>query len=109
MKTFLQAPGYDVWKAVVDRYKAPTTPSTDKDGNKLFENNLKNTNSIMNHLVDSIYVKVMHCHSVNQIWDKLQNVYERDANFQGGKHQNYRGQCEQLKMKEYEYIVVYFL
>jgi hypothetical protein len=35
MKTFLQAQGFDVWKSVVDGYKAPTTPPTDKDGKKL--------------------------------------------------------------------------
>jgi hypothetical protein len=38
MKTYVQAHGFDVWRAVVDGYKAPTTPPTDKDGKKLEEN-----------------------------------------------------------------------
>jgi hypothetical protein len=35
MTCFLQENGFDVWQALVDRYKAPSTPPTDKDGNKL--------------------------------------------------------------------------
>jgi hypothetical protein len=33
-------------------------------------------NAILSRLVDSVYVKVMHCDSAKEIWDKLQNVYE---------------------------------
>jgi hypothetical protein len=39
MKTFLQGHGFDVWKSIVDGYKAPTTPPTERDGKKLSENN----------------------------------------------------------------------
>jgi hypothetical protein len=39
MKTYIQAHGFDVWKAVVDGYTTPTTPPTDRDGKKLSENN----------------------------------------------------------------------
>jgi hypothetical protein len=66
-------------------------------------------NDILSGLVNSIYVKIMHCDSTNEIWDKLQNVYEGDEKFKGGKLQTYRGQFEQLKMKEDEAIVAYFL
>jgi hypothetical protein len=61
---------------VVDGYKAPTVPPTNKNGKKLEENNFKSKNSIMNGLVDSVYFKVMHCDSTKEIWDKLHNVYE---------------------------------
>jgi hypothetical protein len=60
-------------------------------------------------LVRSMYVKVMHCDSAKDIWDKLQNVYEGDAKVKGAKLQTYRGQFEQLKMKEDEDIATYFL
>jgi hypothetical protein len=33
MQTHLKSQGYDVWKTVVDGYKAPTTPLIDKYGN----------------------------------------------------------------------------
>jgi hypothetical protein len=39
MKTHIHALGFDVWQSVVDGYKAPTVPPTDKDVNKLEENN----------------------------------------------------------------------
>jgi hypothetical protein len=51
----------------------------------------------------------MHCDSANEIWDNPQNVYEGDAKVKGGKIQTYRGQFEQLKMKEDKDIVAYFL
>jgi hypothetical protein len=76
---------------VVVGYKALTIPPTNKDGKKLEENNLKSKNSILNGLVDSIYVKVMHCNSAKEIWDKLQNVYEGDSKVKETKLQTYRG------------------
>jgi hypothetical protein len=51
----------------------------------------------------------MHCKSTKEIWDKLQNIYEGDSKFKAAKLQNYRGQFQQLKMKEDENIVAYFL
>jgi hypothetical protein len=66
-------------------------------------------NVILSGLVDSIYVKVMHCDSANEIWDKLQNIYEGDAKFKGGKLQTYRDRFEHFKMKEVEDIAAYFL
>ena len=46
----------------------------------------------------------MHCDFAKTIWDKLNNVYEGDAKVKSAKIQTYRGQFEQLKMKEYEDI-----
>jgi hypothetical protein len=109
MKTFLQAHGFDVWKSVVDGYTTPATPPTDKDGKKLSENNSKDKGTILSSLVDSVFVKVMHCDTAKDLWDKLQNIYEGDAKVKGAKLQTYRGKFEQLKMKEDEDIATYFL
>jgi hypothetical protein len=109
MKTYVQARGFDVWKSVIDRYKELVNPPTNNDGSKLSQNNLRAKNAILNGLVDSIYVKVMHCNYAKEIWDKLQNVYDGDAKVKGAKLQTYRGQFEQLKMKEEEDIAAYFL
>jgi hypothetical protein len=109
MKTFLQAQGCDVWKAVVDGYTSPTTPPTVKDGKKLSKNNSKAKGTIMSSLVDSVFVKVMHCHSAKDIWDKLQNIYEGDAKVKGAKLEIFRATFEQLKMKEDEDIAAYLL
>ena len=42
-------------------------------------------------------------------WDKLRNIYEGDSKFKAAKIQTYRGQFEQLNMKEDENITVYFI
>jgi hypothetical protein len=60
-------------------------------------------------LGESVYTKVMHCKSAKDIWDKLQNIYEGDLKVKAAKLQTYRVQFEQLKMKEDENIVAYFL
>jgi hypothetical protein len=51
----------------------------------------------------------MCCSSVKEIWDKLHNVYEGDTKVKATKLQTYRGQFEELKMKEDENIAIYFL
>jgi hypothetical protein len=70
---------------------------------------LKATNAIVNALVDFVYVKVIHCDSTKEMWDKLQNAYEGDVKVKEAKLQTYRGKFEQFKMKEDEYIASYFL
>jgi len=106
---FLKSHGFDVWQAIMDCYKALTTPPTNKDGKKLCENNSKAMNSILSGMVSSVYVKVMHCDSVEDIWDKLQNVYEGGTKDKGTKLQIYRGKFEPLKTKEDEDIAIHFL
>jgi hypothetical protein len=63
----------------------------------------------LNGLGDSVYGKVMHFSSAKEIWDKLQNIYEGDAKVKAKKLQTYRGQFEQLMMKEDGNVATYFL
>jgi hypothetical protein len=63
----------------------------------------------LNGLSDTVFTKVSHCKSAKEIWDKLQNIYEGDTKVKEAKIQTYRGQFEQLKMKEDEDIAAYFL
>ena len=64
---FVQEQGFYVWQAVVDGYKEPTSPPTDKDGKKHSENNSKDKNVILSVLVSSVYVKVMYCDSEKDV------------------------------------------
>jgi hypothetical protein len=73
------------------------------------ENNSKDKNALFNGLNDTVSTKVTHCKSTKEIWDKLLNIYEGDTKFKEAKLQTYRGQFEQLKMKEDENIAAYFL
>ena len=109
MRVYLQAQGFDVWQAVVNGYNTPTSPPTDNNGRKLHEQNAKAMNGILSGLVESVFVKVMHCESAKEIWDKLKNIYEGDEKVKGAKLQIDRGQFEHLKMKEEESISSYLL
>jgi hypothetical protein len=51
----------------------------------------------------------MHCKSAKDIWDKLQNIYEGYSKVKATKLKTYKGQFEQLKMKEDENIAADFL
>ena len=64
---------------------------------------------LLNGLEESVFTKVSHCKSTKEIWDKILNIYEGDSKVKATKLQTYRGQFEQIKMKEYENIVAYFL
>ena len=67
MKTFLHAHGFYVWKLVVDKYIAPTTPPTYKYGNKLNEINSKAKGTILSSMYNSIFFKVMHCNTAKNL------------------------------------------
>jgi hypothetical protein len=109
MKTYIQAQGFQVWQSIVDGYTTPTVPPTNDKAVKLGENNSKAKNALLNGLSDTVFTKVAHCKSAKEIWDKLRNIYEGDTKVKATKLQTYRGQFEQLKMKEDENIAAYFL
>jgi hypothetical protein len=109
MKTYIQAQGFEIWQSIVDGYTVPAVPPTNDKAVKLAQNNSKATNSLLNGLNEIVFTKVAHCKSAKEIWDKLRNIYEGDTKFKDAKLQTYRGQFEQLKMKEDENIASYFL
>jgi hypothetical protein len=71
---------------------------------KLGQNNSKEANVLLNGLGELVFTKFSHCKSAKEIWDKRQNIYEEDSKFKVAKLQIYKGQFEQLKMKEDENI-----
>jgi hypothetical protein len=104
MMTYIQAHGFQVWESIVDGYTTPAVPPTNDTAIKLGENNSKDTNALLNGLSDTVFTKVAHCKSAKDIWDKLQNIYEGYTKVKEANLQTYRGQFEQLKMKEDEDI-----
>ena len=109
MKTYIQTHGFQVWQSIVDGYTTPTVPPTNDKVVKLSENDSKSINSLFNGLSDTVFTKVAHYKSTKEIWDKLQNIYEGDTKVKATNIQTYRGQFEQIKMKEYDNIEAYFL
>ena len=100
MKTYVQAQGFQFWQSIVDGYTSPIVPPTNEKAVKLGENNSKSSNALLNGLSDMIFTKVAHCKYAKDIWDKLQNIYEGYSKVKEAKLQTYKGQFEQLKMKE---------
>jgi hypothetical protein len=96
-------------QSIGDGYKEPVVPPTSERTIKINQNNSKATNSLLNGIGESIYTKFMYCKSSKEIWDKLQNIYEGESKVKETKLQTYRGQFEQLKMKEDANIASYFL
>jgi hypothetical protein len=86
----------------VTSYTTARTPPTNTVENKPSENNAKAMNAILCRLSKSEFVKAMHCESTNDIWDKIQNIYEVDDKVKKEKLQTHRRQFECLKMKDKE-------
>jgi hypothetical protein len=107
MKTYIQAQGFEIWQSIVDRYTTPTVLPTNDKAVKLGQNNSKAKNALLNGLSEMVFTKVAHCKFAKDIWDKLQNNYEENSKVKAPKLQTYRGQFEQLKMKEDENIEEY--
>ena len=102
MKTYIHAQGFEIWQSIVDGYTTPVVPPTNEKAMKLGQNNSKDKNEFLNGLSETVFTKFAHCKSAKDIWDKLQNMYEGDSKVKASKLQTYRGQFEQLKMKEDE-------
>jgi hypothetical protein len=84
-------------------------PPTNDKAMKLSQKNSKATNALLNGIGEWVFTKFSHCKSAKEIWDKLQNIYEGDSKVKVVKLLTYKGQFEQLKMKEYENISTYIL
>lgn len=100
--------GCDVWQAVTKGYDTPTFAPSKIAGKKLNNDNAT-VNAILGGLTNSIIVRVMHCKSEKDIWDKLQIIYEGHGKVKLAKLQTYRGQFEGLKTREEESIAGYLL
>ena len=92
MKAYIQAHVFQVWQSIVDGYTAPVVPPTNDKAVKLGQNNSKAKSALLNGISETLFTKVPHCESAKDIWDKLQNIYERDSKVKAAKLQTYRGQ-----------------
>ena len=108
MRTYLMSLGADVWDVVETGYVKPIILAS-KDDKLEFTFNGKAMNAILSGLVESEFVKVMHCTSAKEMWDKLISSHEGDEKVKDAKLQVHRLQFEQLKMKDDETVRSYFL
>ena len=87
MKVYLKAQGADVWRMIVNTYDIPANPPADRQGieRKNYEDNSKAMNAILSGLTETVFVKVMHCQTTKEIWEKIRNIYEGDDKIKGAK------------------------
>ena len=93
---------------MVNGYIAPTAAPSNVAAKKLCNDNSRVVNAILGGLANPIFVKVMHCKSTKEIWDKLKAIYEGDGKVKQEKLQTYKWQFERLNMKEEENNAEYF-
>jgi len=62
---------FEILLRLKNGYTTPATPPIDQVGKKECENNAKAKNEILCGLTNFEFVKVMHCKSVKEIWDKF--------------------------------------
>ena len=73
------------YRTILNRYDARVNPPTDAQGKKVYEGNSKAMNAILSGLTKTVFVKVMHCDTTKEVWDKLNNIYEGDDKVKEGK------------------------
>jgi len=64
-----------------------------------FKTMSKPKNVIIATLSENELIKVMHCKSDKQVWDKLENISKDDKKVNKSKLQTYRMRFESLKMR----------
>ena len=109
MRSYLMELGCDVWKSIINGYKALTTASLDMVAKKLNNDNVRDVNAILGGLSNFVFVKFMHCNSTKDIWEKLEIIYEGNDKVKQAKLQTYRGKFQSVNMKEEENIAKYLL
>ena len=75
MQTYFLSINVYVWDLVVNDYKVPHTLPMDLDEKMKYEIDMKAKFAILNNLSKDVFVKVMHCSSSKEVWEKLKNTY----------------------------------
>jgi hypothetical protein len=107
MKSYLMDHGCNVWIYVENGYTTPSTPPTDTIAKKLCNGNSRVVNAILGGSKNPIFVKVIHCKSAKENWNKLKIIYEGDGKVNQAKIQTLRALFENLKMKEDKNVAEY--
>lgn len=102
MESYLISLVFDVWKSVVNGYTMPSHILTNPAEKRDYENNAKAKNAILCVLSNAEFVKVMHCQTAKELWDKLKSIFEGDDKVKQAKLQTYKAKFEELKVKEEE-------
>ncbi|XP_057870879.2 uncharacterized protein LOC131077401 [Cryptomeria japonica] len=109
METYLISLDLDVWNIVCSKYSVPATIPTDPDEKKQYEMNARAKHAILCGLTKDVFVKIMHCKSAHEIWEKLENIYQGNEKVKQSKILTLKTQFEEMRMKDDEKVAEYFL
>ena len=108
MEAFIHSLDVRMWDVVNTKYTVPTTIPTDADEKLKFELDKKARYALLCGLSRDVFAKVIYCKSANDIWVKLETIYQGDEKVKESKLISLKTQFDNLKMNEDETIVAYF-
>ena len=109
MEAFIHSLDVRMWDVVNTKYTIPTTIPIDADGKLKFELNKKARYALLCGLSRYVFANVVYCKPTNDIWVKLETIYEGDEKVKEYKLITLKTQFDNLKMNEDETIAAYFL
>lgn len=109
METYLISVDLNVWNIVTTKYKVLDIIPTDPDDKKKNELNARAKHALLCGLTKDMFVKLMHCKSAHEIWDKLEIIYQGDKKVKESNIITLKNQFEALRIKDDETIASYFL
>ncbi|XP_059073274.1 uncharacterized protein LOC131874068 [Cryptomeria japonica] len=109
METYLISLDLDVWNIVCTKYTVPANIPTTPDEKKQYEMNARAKHAILCGLTKDVFVKIMHCKSAHEIWEKIENIYQGNEKVKQSKILTLKTQFEEMKMKDNEKVAKYFL
>ncbi|XP_059073541.1 uncharacterized protein LOC131874268 [Cryptomeria japonica] len=76
METYLISIDVNEWNIVTTKYVVPTSIPSDPDAKTQYELNARAKHALLCGLTKDVFVKVMHCAFANEIWSKLETIYQ---------------------------------
>ena len=109
MEAFIHSLDVRMWDVVMTKYVVPAIVPTDANEKLTYELDKKARYSLLCGLTKDFFAKVVHCKSTNDIWVKLETIYQGDEKVKESKLLTLKTQFDNLKMNEDETISAYFL
>ena len=109
MEAFIHSLDVRMWDVVIMKYIVPSTVPTDPNGKITYELDKKKRCALFCGLTKFLFAKVVDCKSANDIWVKLEAIYQGDEKVKESKLLTLKTQFDNPKTSEDENIFVYFL
>lgn len=109
MEAFIHSLDVRMWDVVTTKYTVPPSVPTDANEKLKFELDKKARYALLCGLTRDVFAKVIYCKSANDIWVKLETIYQGDDKVKESKLITLKTQFDNLKMSEDETIAAYFL